>query len=540
MAIFNQEAILELTREKKEWQNKNVTKKSQANLEKEIANKSTKTLQRNMSEIKRQTFDDKFDNPPGSTEKTIRTEDDKTIQDRVSSNSYKGSIIGKELQKRDAFQGHLHYGYKERKDPEKRKVQTKIEQDYADQHARKRPNNLDESALEILNEVYFGKAPIQSMKAQLTKLRKKLKGKPITSTINLDAEILKFNRIVEKTFGFYNFALYLNHDPIPNAYTFGVETFYTTEEKEKIRKSILANPEGFKFDRKEAKVSMIAAMTSGMLDSEKITDDQIVAVLLHEIGHSYFEAVVLTDNGLDSARNLLDCLSFIHDKAMYIVTNGKEVTEKQIEKDLSQAKKIIDPVVKKIKEIFVKKAHTLRESMTDNISKRYLQYTNEKFADSFAASYGYGPELHDFLTKAYEDIYRDINGVKQYSHIEEILKVYRLYFLDLLAYGLHLQDEHPGELARLNVTLQYLKREVAKETIDPNMKRALLINIQKCESLMEDYMNYPKDQDSMRILRLYHIKLYEKFGGDRREKDTDNEALFAQIDKRYEELKAGK
>ena len=40
----------------------------------------------------------------------------------------------------------------------------------------------------------------------------------------------------------------------------------------------------------------------------------------------------------------------------------------------------------------------------------------------------------------------------------------------------------------------------------------------------------------MRILRLYHIKLYEKFGGDRREKDTDNDSLFAAIDDRYRDL----
>ena len=43
----------------------------------------------------------------------------------------------------------------------------------------------------------------------------------------------------------------------------------------------------------------------------------------------------------------------------------------------------------------------------------------------------------------------------------------------------------------------------------------------------------------MRVIRLYYIKLYEKFGGDRREQDADNDALFGTIDDRYKEVREG-
>ena len=44
----------------------------------------------------------------------------------------------------------------------------------------------------------------------------------------------------------------------------------------------------------------------------------------------------------------------------------------------------------------------------------------------------------------------------------------------------------------------------------------------------------------MAKLNLYPaFKLWEKFGGDRREQDADNDAFFKQIDDRYREL-AGK
>ena len=54
-----------------------------------------------------------------------------------------------------------------------------------------------------------------------------------------------------------------------------------------------------------------------------------------------------------------------------------------------------------------------------------------------------------------------------------------------------------------------------------------------------DYINFPKDQDSCRAIRLYYTMLYKKFGGDRREQDTDNDALFDAIDDRFEDLNGG-
>ena len=71
------------------------------------------------------------------------------------------------------------------------------------------------------------------------------------------------------------------------------------------------------------------------------------------------------------------------------------------------------------------------------------------------------------------------------------------------------------------------------------MKIELLSDLQKVEKLIEEYKNYPQDEDRMRVIRLYYIKLYEKFGGDRREQNADNDALFGTIDDRYEEVKEG-
>ena len=103
-----------------------------------------------------------------------------------------------------------------------------------------------------------------------------------------------------------------------------------------------------------------------------------------------------------------------------------------------------------------------------------------------------------------------------------------------------IDDEHPNDLARIKTSIEYLKRELAKEGLDPKIKRELMSQIEEMNKLIDDYINFPKDEDSIAVRRAYYKELYKRFGGDRREQDTDNQALFDEIDKRYNELMKGK
>ena len=114
--------------------------------------------------------------------------------------------------------------------------------------------------------------------------------------------------------------------------------------------------------------------------------------------------------------------------------------------------------------------------------------------------------------------------------------MYKIHIKDLIEYNNDEQDEHPEKLARIKTSIDYIKRELAKEGLDPKIKNQLIDQLNSLNRLINDYKNFPKDKDSMRILRLYNIKLYEKFGGDRREKDTDNDSMFDAIDNRYREV----
>ena len=177
-----------------------------------------------------------------------------------------------------------------------------------------------------------------------------------------------------------------------------------------------------------------------------------------------------------------------------------------------------------------------KESMEDNMKKTRYDYTNEKFADSFAVMYGYGVPLQQFMLKSRDIDNKILNISQSRNTVITTFKVFKYLLFDLFAYINNSMDEHPKDLARIKVSIEYLKRELSKESLDPKMKLELMRQIEDLNKLIEDYINFPKDEDNIAIRRAYYRELYKRFGGDRREQDTDNDALFRRIDKRYEEL----
>lgn len=393
--------------------------------------------------------------------------------------------------------------------------------------------------MEVLQEVYFGKESVEPILKQLTVVRDKLAMKPVTTTTNLDPEILKLNRMVETVFGFNSFAFYIQPDHLPNAYAIPVDTYFSDTDKMRIRSALIANPSGFRYNANTmgVNISLIIAMNIGALENPIFTDGELLATILHEIGHGFFEAVTDADGEYTVAKKLVTSLSYALGCAKINIKNGKKVTMDMIDKELSHISGYVGTLKNSLIRLTGKaKKKVFGESMAMNMTKKRIAYTNEKFADTFAAMFGYAEECHSFDVKTMQYVYDTALGTKTYPKIVETIKMYKLYIKDLVSYAFNSQDEHPGELARIKTSVDYIKRELSKEGIDPKIKNQLLDQLNKLNKLIDDYKNFPKDKDSMRILRLYNIKLYEKFGGDRREQDTDNDALFTAIDNRYREV----
>lgn len=416
--------------------------------------------------------------------------------------------------------------------------------------------NLDTMGFS-LSEAYFGKKVTEEAFMQFCIVREKFKNAKYSPKMDLDPDVIKFNRLLEKTFGFSTFSLSISPDFSFNAYAIPIYIYLNPANIQKIKSSLMGGSNGFKFSD-YGKIVALSAINMGAIDSN-LTNEELFAVMLHEIGHMFFEAVIDPNGIYGSTSYISNVLSKVNNKVYEIITAGKKsIDNNEIIRDVDA---IVSPFLAKIgvgltniKNVIAKpfsgvftlykmvKSKVFKEGMFDNMNDREkTRYTNEKFADTFAAMYGYGPDLHSALLKSFKN-YEENNVPKKYAEpkgfISKALCFANLMYNDYMAFICNLKDEHPDGLTRINVSIQYLSKEISKDNIDPKMKKELIDQVNNLKKQIEDYISFNNTEgDTLSVTRSYYIYLYKKFGGDRRETQADNDALFDAIDKMLETLK---
>ena len=63
-----------------------------------------------------------------------------------------------------------------------------------------------------IDEAYFGPKAIEPLQTQLSVIRRKFKNKAYSVSWSTDKDILKFNRIAEKIFGYTSFSFSISAD----------------------------------------------------------------------------------------------------------------------------------------------------------------------------------------------------------------------------------------------------------------------------------------------------------------------------------------
>ena len=395
-----------------------------------------------------------------------------------------------------------------------------------------------------LNEVYLGKESISHIQRQLSLIRNDVKSS-YNKSINVSKNVLKFNRMIESFFGYNTFSLTINPDNDINAYAMNTSFYQNEEERRKMIASLKSSDKGFRYDKTMGTLNSIISINYGTMRLETLTDEELMAILLHEIGHTFFYAIMYHDAPVSNSSKLLSIIKLINNKIVSKISSGENVTDEDINNDIEK----INPIIKMIGKVpnifnlgkslfknnYIKKMSKLfKHESLDYDLKRNNDYTNEKFADTFAAMYGYGIELHSGLAKLdnyYRKAYPESN-----NQIKVIFGVFRKYTAHILDYIYNTLDEHPNNLARIKIATEYLKKEIARESIDPKMKSEMIDQLNELNKIIDEFINFPKNEDYMRITRKYYTKLLKKYGGDIREKTASNDELFDKLDAVYNDL----
>ena len=151
----------------------------------------------------------------------------------------------------------------------------------------------------------------------------------------------------------------------------------------------------------------------------------------------------------------------------------------------------------------------------------YVGYDNEKFSDNFATTYGYGPDLSSALIKlaSYtakgrsktlkEYVEKDPSGTRQF--------VMNLYALPLAMMSHALLDCHPTTEQRILNQTKLLKTELRKQDLSAATKKKILADINKMEDIENHYFNAMPGDNPFQIWRKEGSKKKMTYGGDIRE-----------------------
>lgn len=397
------------------------------------------------------------------------------------------------------------------------------------------------------------------MEKQLSLVRQKYMGKLLTPTkVNTDKDLLKLNRMFEEYFGFGCFMINIINDRQVNAFTIPVSARIDAVNAN--IDDLIVTKNGYKF-KKEADYATIVSIYSGMIFNEDFDDEEIMAVILHEIGHNFQAAISNHNAALNSFcttfRFLLNMQSGVGIIFEIMQTNGVAKAYYKFINNLREKDSTlcIIPIIKNtivgavnfgartLYDVlnlislgtitFGSIANTFINKLRNPVGLILLpfNYKNERLADNFATMYGYGAATMSVQRKfSFEGA--DYNTVM--GKVNKIPVLSTLIHLNNLPAEIVISafDEHPSGVIRAKDQLDLLKYEASKSDLDPKMKKCILNDIKECEKYMYKFTDTSGSVKDPYLAKKIYYKLLVDVTGSKELKDL----LFdRKSEKRFED-----
>ena len=415
---------------------------------------------------------------------------------------------------------------------------------------------LDEH-VRFITEAYFGKLPfLLEVEKAVHELRKP-ENLNRFKDLNASAPVQRINRLMEQGFGMEVFSFQIEHNDVINAYTSPVAIRYDIALNANIDQMVyVTQSEGYRF-KPNNNICIICTMYMGLLNSN-LTDAEIVAVMLHEIGHNFADAIY-KDIRLDNkefAKSIYQ--TYITMAIMQAFTlhfgNAINIINQWSKKNNNSAnlakkyKKLKYNPIRGIGKAIGSKVHDFKDFCREVVDryfgynklkrivdqyeiygvdrdvKKSLDRQNELIADKFAGIYGYGPEQGSGLLKMEEVRSKASKFVDKLPGGKDRNNRYNQVVMSLDKY-----DEHPHIIQRINAEINVLKYELNKGC-DPKYEAMIKDQIAQLEQLKITATTIIKDftqNQKARALYNAYINQQEPDAVDVEIEDRINDALDA-------------
>ena len=392
----------------------------------------------------------------------------------------------------------------------------------------------DQAFLQAINEVYFGHTSgIDALFNLYCDWREPLvsKTKYYTGTLkniyNKDMQVFRENTC--KQFGFRSFSYSVL--PFNNVNSFTFTSLLPTRAPNMIT---IDKNYGYKF-KPEANVGSVVAVFPDLIFSPDFTSEENFAIFLHEIGHNFQNAANNTLYSLNLVTSIISAFTFpitslvLNDLTYNIVNfiQNKLSSVDILGKLYSIVSICIYTYTKAISIIrgwqdfflmplgyilsFLNKLEKFLYSLLD--FSHVESYLDERFADGFAASYGYGGALASALEKMSLPIVPDpilddlISKMPIVGHIMEALCIPGMMLIGII-------DVHPRTASRLYSIIKDLKQDLNDPSLSPEMKKQLQKDIDEYEKAIKTYFDDKTDLKNPRMISANIQKWMYDRGGD--------------------------
>lgn len=382
---------------------------------------------------------------------------------------------------------------------------------------------------DILNELYVGETPfIKSFIELVSSARAPYVGK-IKRPIKGNRDFVRIGDMLAEEFGFRSVTFTVPFDTSMNAFTYPITM--STDKSVRGIKPRFFQDSGLKYDDNTSRMSTLIAVTAGTWFSKEISDREVVALILHEVGHSF---VLQSRDMVDiiEANRAALLVNMIYKIIMDIYTNPFNLPNdiKDITFSSDAGKQLINEVTRKlashplfapfngisavsewvtgmmtnlVKEVafmingplniamiplnMLVKFVTAKDTVAYGRSQEYM-------SDSFASMYGLGPELSSALTKIEYSTSASGSIVdKVASSLPVIGALHAAMAVPalLLLNGL---TTHPSTVARMNKIIAELEYELKNSELHPKTKQELKKNIEELKQIKEEFISLQKDK----------------------------------------------
>lgn len=394
-------------------------------------------------------------------------------------------------------------------------------------------NLTRDNLIQIMNEAYIGKNEnFLEMEKLLGLIRSNLDYK---KDLNRSENVQKFNRLMEKQFGCKVFALRIEKANVINAYTEVLNLRFDITNKIDMRKAVIANQsDGYRF-KEPNNFCIVCTVYSGLLAYEELSNAELLAIILHEIGHNFADGIygfINIQNSLSMAWYkrllLLQCIlilpiphsikEFITRTNKYKLKQNKQGKERKIKSAIEgnkakrKDKKSFKSTIKRIlswqnvdEEKYQEQIDNYKNTAEGKKAKEEVRNSaerrNEVIADKFPAVYGYGNEIASGLLKM--DMYES-DAVK---YVDD--KYGKKIYDKILKFTFEWEDfdEHPRTIQRINEVIKTLEDELTNDNLDPKFEKEIKDQINRLKKTIEEVSKAAENADNREKMRAIYYAM---------------------------------